>query len=78
MKTVRVSKNIMDALNERGRAYGTKYNYVVWDKLSPNCIVVKRYPCYYYHHGVGEGWRRNTLDYASRNGMVEILQVKGA
>lgn len=27
MKTVRVSKNIMDALNERGRAYGTKYNY---------------------------------------------------
>lgn len=77
MKTVRVSKNIMDALNERGRAYGTKYNYVVWDKLSLNCIVVKRYPCYYYHHGVGEGWRSNTLDYASRNGMVEILQVKG-
>lgn len=78
MKTVRVSKGIMDALNAKGYAYGTKYNYVVWDKLSPNCIVVKRYPCYYYHNGVGEGWRLNTLDYASRNGMVEILQVKGA
>lgn len=77
MKTVRVSKSIMDALNERGRAYGTKYNYVVWDKLSPNCIVVKRYPCYYYHHGVGEGWRLNTLDYARRNDMVDVLQVKG-
>ena len=41
MKTVRVSKNIMNSLNAKGYAYGTKYNYVVWDKLSPNCIVVK-------------------------------------
>lgn len=78
MDKIRVSKSIMESLNAKGYAYGKKYAYKVYDKLSPNCIVVERYPRYYYHYGVGEGWRLNTLDYARRNGMIEVLQVKGA
>lgn len=78
MDKIRVSKSIMDSLNAKGYAYGKKYTYHVFDKLSPNCIVVERYPNYYIHRGCGEGRRFNTLEYARRNGMVEFLQVKGA
>ena len=41
MKTVRVSKSIMDALNVKGYAEGKKFVYVVHDKLSQNCIEVR-------------------------------------
>lgn len=78
MDKIRVSKSIMDSLNAKGYAYGKKYAYKVSEKLSYNCIVVERYPRYYYHSGVGEGWRLSTLDYARRNHMVDVLQVKGA
>lgn len=78
MKTVRVSKSIMGSLSAKRYAYGKKYVYYFRGKVAPNRMIVERYPQYYYHDGVGEGWRLNTLDYARRNGMTEILEVKGA
>ena len=78
MDKIRVSKSIMDALNATGYAWGKRYGYRVKEKLSPNCIIVDRFPLYYHHDGVGEGWRACTLEYAKRNGLAEVLQVKGA
>jgi hypothetical protein len=76
MKTVRVSLGIMNSLCDNRRAYGKKYVYSVRGKVSSGCFIVERYPRYYYHYGVGEGRRLCTLDYARRNGMIEVLQVK--
>ncbi len=76
MKTVRVSRGIMNSLYDNRFAYGKKYAYNVRGKVSLCCFIVERYPRYYYHEGVGEGWRLCTLDYARRNGMIEVLQVK--
>lgn len=67
MKTVRVSRGIMNSLYDIRYAYG---------KVSSGCFIVERYPRYYYHDGVGGGRRLCTLDYARRNGMIEVLQVK--
>lgn len=44
MKKIRVAKSIKDALNAEGYAEGKKFVYVVHDELSPNCIVVMRFP----------------------------------
>lgn len=76
MKTVRVSRGIMNSLYDNRYAYGKKYAYSVRGKVSSGCFIVERYPRYYYHDGVGEGRRLCTLDYARRNGMIEVLQVK--
>jgi hypothetical protein len=76
MKTVRVSRGIMNSLYDNWFAYGKKYAYNVRGKVSSGCFIVERYPRYYYHDGVGEGRRLCTLDYARRNGMIEVLQVK--
>ena len=76
MKTVRVSRGIMNSLYDNRYAYGKKYRYIVRGKVSSGCFIVERYPRYYYYDGVGEGRRICTLDYARRNGMVEILEVK--
>lgn len=54
MDKIRVSKSIMDSLNKAGYAVGKKYTYKVYDKLSPDCIVVERIPRYYYHDGIYE------------------------
>lgn len=78
MKTVRVTKSIMDKLNAKGYAVGTKYAYRVRTKIYQNCSVVERIPLYYYHRGINPGWRVCTDDYARRNGLSEILLVKGA
>lgn len=78
MDKIRVSKSIMDSLNKTGYAVGKKYAYKVYDKLSPDCIVVERIPRYYYHDGINPGPRVCTMDYARRNHMVDVLQVKGA
>lgn len=74
MRTVRVSRGIMNSLYDIRYAYGKKYRYIVRCKVSSGCFIVERYPRYYY--GVGEGRRLCTLDYARRNGMIEVLQVK--
>lgn len=76
MKTVRVSRGIMNSLYDISHAYGKKYVYIVRSKVSSGCFIVERYPRYYYHYGVGEGRRLCTLDYARRNSMIEVLKVK--
>lgn len=74
MKTVKVSRGIMNSLYDNWFAYGKKYAYNVRGKVSSGCFIVERYPRYYYD-GEGEG-RLCTLDYARRNEMIEILEVK--
>lgn len=76
MKTVRVSRGIMNSLYDIRYACGKKYKYIMRGKVSSGCLIVERYPRYYYQYGVGEGRRLCTLDYARRNGMIEVLQVK--
>lgn len=78
MKTIRVSKNIFDSLKTKRYAYGKKYVYYLRGTVAVDRMIVERYPNYYYHHGINPGRRLNTLDYARRNGMIEILEVKGA
>lgn len=78
MDKIRVSKSIMDSLNKWGEAFGNKYTYKVKEKLSPNCIVVERYPRYYIHSGCGEGRRLTMYNEAKWNGWIETVQVKGA
>lgn len=77
MKIVRVTKSIMNKLNATGYAVGTKYAYKVNCKVN-NRVIVERIPLYYYHHGINPGRRVCTDDYARRNGLSEILEVKGA
>lgn len=74
MKTV--SKSMFYRLKTSRYAYGTKYVYHFRGRVAVDRMIVERYPRYYYHDGVGEGRRLCTLDYARRNGMIEVLQVK--
>lgn len=76
MKTVRVSKSIMDSLNKYGYAYGSKYYYEEKELMS-NSIIVERYPRYYIEHGCGEGRRLTTRKIAEWNGWIETVEVKG-
>lgn len=77
MDKIRVSKSIMDSLNATGKAIGNKYIYTVKERLSPNCIVVERYPRYFIHRGVDEGRRWTSYNEAKWNGWIETVQVKG-
>lgn len=72
MDKIRVSKSIMDSLNKTGYAVGKKYVYHLRGRVAVDRMIVERYPNYYYHDGINPGRRRNTLDYARRNGMIEI------
>lgn len=78
MKTVRVSKSIMDALNVKGYAEGKKFVYVVHDKLSQNCIEVMRFPRCVRVDSIKAGVHVYTSEEARRKGIVEFIQVKGA
>lgn len=76
MKTVRVSKSIMDKLSATGYAIGRKYAYSVRGRIAPRRLIVDRIPRYYYHDGINAGPRVCTIDYARRNGLLDIVEVK--
>lgn len=76
MKIVRVSKSMFYNLKTKRYACGKKYVYHLRGRVAVDRMIVERYPHYYYHDGITPGRRLNTLDYARRNGMTEILELK--
>lgn len=63
-------------LKTKRYACGKKYVYHLRGRVAVDRMIVERYPNYYYHDGINPGRRFNTLDYARRNGMIEILELK--
>lgn len=78
MKTVRVSKSMFYSLKTKRYACGKKYVYRVRGRVAVDRMIVERYPnyYYYYHDGIIPGRRLCTLDYARRNGLLDIVEVK--
>lgn len=74
MDKIRVSRSIMDSLNNKGYCHGTKFNYEVVNRLAINCIIVDRYPRYYYTH---TGRKICTRQDAVNRHLIERVQVKG-
>lgn len=75
MDKIRVSQKVMDDLNSKGHCIGTKYNYEVVERLAINCIVVNRYPRYYYTY---TGRKICSHSDAINRHLMERVQVKGA
>lgn len=76
MKIVRDSKSMFYNLKTERYACGKKYVYHLRGRVAVDRMIVERYPNYNYHDGINLGRRLNTLDYARRNGMSEILEIK--
>lgn len=77
MKIVRVSKSMFYSLKQNGTLTVRSSFIILRGRVAVDRMIVERYPNYYYHDGINPGRRLNTLDYARRNGMIEILEVKG-
>ena len=73
MDKIKVSQKVMDSLNNKGYCHGTKFNYEVIERLAINCIVVNRYPRYYY---TDTGRKLCTHADAINRHLMERIQVK--